>query len=45
MKRLNNEELANTKGGAKLLWYILGGFAILAVGFLDGLRNPLKCNN
>ena len=45
MQKLKKEELMNINGGAKLFWYLLGGLAIVAVGILDGFRNPLKCNN
>lgn len=44
MNVIKNEELKNINGGAKLLWYILGGIGVLLIGIIDGYRNPQKCN-
>ena len=46
MKRLNNEEMMNIKGGA-IGWKILaaiGAGAIFIIGVVDGFINPKKCN-
>lgn len=44
MEKLQNVELMNVYGGAKLLWGIIGGLGILIVGIIDGFINPNKCN-
>jgi len=47
--RLTDEELINTKGGAKgLVSAIIFGIAsvvTLIIGIVDGYLNPTKCNN
>ena len=45
METLKTRELNDIKGGAKLLWYLIGAAAILLIGIIDGLFNPQKCNN
>ena len=45
MKNLNNEEMLVVKGGAsKWVWGIIGGIIVFAIGLIDGLVNPKKCN-
>ena len=44
MEVINNQELAEIKGGARLLWYAIGAVAILVVGIIDGIINPQPCN-
>ena len=44
---LNNEEMLEVKGGALkigLLVSIIGGAIVFAIGVIDGLLNPRKCN-
>lgn len=36
METLRARELNEIKGGAKLLWYLIGAAAILAIGIIDG---------
>lgn len=47
MKRINNEQLKNVKGGAINLKLMagIGAFASFLIGVIDGLMNPKKCNN
>ena len=45
MKKLNNEEMLNVKGGAGKLWGVLGAGIVFLIGLIDGLLNPRKCNN
>ena len=45
LKKLNNYELKNIKGGGATFWMVLGGIGLLILGIFDGYRNPLKCNN
>lgn len=46
MHVLTNEELNCIKGGFSILHkvLILGGLITFAIGFIDGLIRPLKCN-
>ncbi len=44
MEQLKTSELNEIKGGAKLLWYLIGAAAILVIGIIDGIMNPQKCN-
>ena len=44
---LNNEEMLVVKGGgisSKLIWGIVGGVIVFALGIIDGIVNPKKCN-
>jgi len=46
MKKLNNEEMINVKGGA-ISWKIasvVGAGLVFVIGLIDGLVNPKKCN-
>ena len=45
MNTLTNQELNNINGGGRMLWYLIGGAALLICGIIDGLVNPQKCNN
>ncbi len=45
MNNLNDQELQKVSGGGAGLWLAIGGVLLLAIGILDGYRNPLKCNN
>lgn len=36
MKILNNKELDNINGGAKTLWFVLGGLIVFALGVFCG---------
>ena len=47
MKKVNNEQLKNVKGGG-VNWGMLAGigaFASFLIGVIDGIINPKKCNN
>ena len=44
---LSNEEMLNVKGGAfklKMISAIIGGLIVFAIGVVDGIVNPKKCN-
>lgn len=45
MKKLNNKELENIKGGIGF-WGIAGivSATIFIIGIFDGIARPLKCN-
>lgn len=47
MNKLSNEELVLVKGGAslsKFVWGIIGGVVVFAIGVIDGIVSPKKCN-
>lgn len=46
MKKMNEMELKNSKGGAISAWGIAGivAGAIFIIGLFDGIARPLKCN-
>lgn len=43
---LNSEELMKVSGGSLSVggWFALGGGVIFAIGIIDGILRPLKCN-
>lgn len=43
MVEINHNELMEIEGGGRLLWYVIGGAALLIVGIIDGIINPNKC--
>jgi len=45
MKELNNEELKDIIGGAKISVFIVGGIITFIIGILDGFINLKKCQN
>ena len=47
MQKLSKEEMMNIKGGGISVWVILGIGALVTflVGVIDGIVNPLDCNN
>ena len=44
MYKLNNDELNDTIGGARLVWKIIGAAASFLAGFITGWFNPSSCN-
>lgn len=44
--KLNNEEMSKVMGGAISfkIAAIIGGIIVFAVGLIDGIINPKKCN-
>ena len=46
MKKLNNKQLEEIKGGGISAWGIAGiiAGAIFIIGIFDGIARPLKCN-
>ena len=45
MKKLNNEEMMEINGGvSKWFWAIAGGAIAFVIGVINGITNPLKCN-
>ena len=46
MKKLNNEEMLNIKGGgiSFKIASLIGGAIVFLIGFVDGVIHPKKCS-
>lgn len=47
MEILSNEEMLKVKGGAfrfKIVGAVIGGLIVFALGVVDGIVHPKKCN-